>query len=1543
MKNIFLFLFVCISQSYILAQSSSCNNATAFCTNSGANFPASTGNNSPNGPNYGCLFTQPNPAFFFLQIDNPGNITLSLFSTPANDIDFICWGPFSDPTTMCNQLTAANTEDCSYSASSIETCQINGATAGDYYVLLITNYSNSSCNINFSQTAGNGTTDCCIAGDAGIDNSIDICLDDGAFIMENQLNGTPDNGGIWYNNSWTATTSNNFNPGNWIDGTYAYIVQGTPVQGTGALCPNDTSYLTVNINPSPIITFPTLADICSDNTPFNLNGASPVGGIYSGSGVNNNTFTASNNNVGNNTITYSYTDQNGCVSSNNQNIIVNPSPSATALTTDVSCNGFSDGTAILAILGGTPNYSINWGGYNPTNLSAGSYIYTITDINNCIYSDSVTISEPNPFSIIINKSDISCNGQNDGQISILNQSNLTTYLWSNSATTSNINNLSNGTYSVNVTNNSGCTLTEYITINEPLPITSSLLQNNVSCHGINDGSISLNINGGSPNYTINLPPYNQTLSTGINTFTTSASLSPGVYIYDITDSNGCLFNSSFTISEPDPIYVTETVTNISCNGLSDGTTILSIIGGTPPYFENWGGLNPISLGSGIANYQVTDNNGCIYSDSVSIAEPSALSIIYTQTNVSSCSLSDGSISCTIIGGTAPYSYLWNNGSTNKDLNSLSSGTYSLTVSDDNGCTTLLNATITDPSSPNLSFTKTDVNCNGGNNGSIDLSISGGSSPYNYIWSNGEITEDINGLSAGQYSVQVIDNNTCIENITIIIDEPQSPNILTTQINVDCNGNSTGSINLSINGNAFPYSVLWNSGQITQNINNLSAGNYSYTITDNDNCTYSNMINIIQPNILQINPNVVDVRCKNENNGSITLNTSGGTMPYQEDFGLANPTALSAGIYPITITDSNGCIYLDIIVINEPDSLTVNATYTDASCSGYYDGTASLSINGGTPTYNTNWGQSNPNGLNAGLHSYIVSDVNNCITQGTLTISEPQAIQIIVDTFNVSCFGLSDGSASLTISAGAGPPYTQNWGGLNPNGLAADSHLVYVSDINNCTAQAIVIISEPTIIQSNPILNHVSCFGGNDGDASLQISGGTAPYIQNWNGNNISSLSAGTYFYSITDNNNCIKNDLITIIEPDSLKVIATINNANCFNSNDGNIILTITGGTQPYIEDFFGDNPYSLEAGNYNFSVIDINGCRFDSNAIVSQANQVNLNYSAESPICKNDSTLITININNPLSNQYTIIIEDSIQKSFLIDSLGKLVPEGVKLKLSPKFNTNLILLSITDDNGCKSSVNDTAEVIINQLPIIDLNISDLCEGTASFLLDIATPEGGNYYVNGEYTDFIDMEKLDKGSHNILYQFTDKYTSCSAYISKDIQINPAPKANFTFSPQPANIDEPDILFISNNSDAEHSIWDLGDETIKYDETRFWHTYSDTGKYEITYIVDNQFNCTDTLIASLIINPVYQIYIPSSFTPNNDGDNDIFKPYVNGSIKYTVTILNRWGGIIFQKENEGWDGTIEGKEVKEDVYVYTIIVYDFKNKPFSYSGIISLIK
>jgi len=249
----------------------------------------------------------------------------------------------------------------------------------------------------------------------------------------------------------------------------------------------------------------------------------------------------------------------------------------------------------------------------------------------------------------------------------------------------------------------------------------------------------------------------------------------------------------------------------------------------------------------------------------------------------------------------------------------------------------------------------------------------------------------------------------------------------------------------------------------------------------------------------------------------------------------------------------------------------------------------------------------------------------------------------------------------------------------------------------------------------------------------------------------------------------------------------------------------------------------------------------------------------------------------------------------------------------------------------------------VNQLPVLEINQDDICVGTPSFILNEGTPAGGDYFIDDKNTNFFDVDNLENGAYTIRYEYTEIIANCSNSIEKIININPSPIAEFSFSPQSADIDNPNILFINESENIENNKWNLGDETTLTDELEFWHTYTDTGTYDVIYAVKNQFNCVDSTTATLIINPVYQIYIPSAFTPNNDGHNDDFKLEIIGQKNYTMTIFDKWGGTIFKEKNGIWDGKINNQIVQNGTYSYTILVTDFKNKAFIYTGIVTLIK
>lgn len=1061
--------------------------------------------------------------------------------------------------------------------------------------------------------------------------------------------------------------------------------------------------------------------------------------------------------------------------------------------------------------------------------------------------------------------------------------------------------------------------------------------------------------------------YNWSPSTGLNTTTgSSVTANPSVTTtYTVTSLAGntlCPTNTTdqVTITVIDPPIVSVNNQTL-CS--EDTATITAITSTTGTYNYTWTVPSGIADPGNVASFNTTisgvytviastDNTQACNSFPASgtLTINSNINVSPSINNPSCNGFNNGSINLNISGGSIPYQFNWNNGSNTQNISNLNAGVYTLMITDSLGCSQNETYNLIDPPIFNPTINTYNISCFGLNDGIIEVINEPLSTTY--LWSNNSTSSSINNLNPGNYSVNVTDSSGCVLTEFFNLIEPSEIIVNSSSNDISCYGANDGSIDLFISGgltnytvNIPPYSQALSNGvtnYYSQSI--LSAGEYIYTVIDSNNCTVSDTIIIIEPDELTTNPIISNVLCKNENNGNIILNTTGGILPYIEDFGGNNPLQLSPGFYTYTITDNNGCLLTDTFSISEPDSLLSEITSTDATCAGYFDGTASLSITGGTVPYVINWFGNNPNNLNAGFYNYSIVDNNGCTSNGNITINEPLGMQIIIDTFRVSCYGGSDGIAILNVSGGAGSPYNINWGGLDPNSLPAGDHIVTVIDSNNCYVTDTAFITQPNEILTNPIITNVSCFGDINGSALLQITGGVPPYNQTWFGIDSSYLAPGTYPYQVTDGNNCIKDTSITIYEPDTLRAIATIIDIDCFGNNNGAINLDITGGTSPYSIDFGNFDQYALVAGTYNYTITDINGCSFDSASTVNEANQIFLDFIATSPICRYDESILSINISNTLSNTYTIILQDSTLKSFVIDSNGLLISEGTPIILTPNFSRNVNIISLTDNEGCTQTFNDSVYIEVKQLPELTLNEDDVCVGELSFTLNKATPIGGTYFINNVMTNYFDIENFDPGNYAIKYEYTDPLTLCYNEIIEIITISESPEAGMLFSPQPTNIEDPNILFRDNSSeDVLSSEWHLGDGTIIYNKLDFWHTYTNIGTFMVEYYITNIYGCSDSVKNQITINPNYSTFIPDAFTPNNDGNNDFFMPFVIGDNGYNIKIFDRWGNIIFNEDNKKWDGKINTKPLPNGIYNYSITIFDFVNKPFIYTGMLNLIR
>ena len=1040
--------------------------------------------------------------------------------------------------------------------------------------------------------------------------------------------------------NWTGPngfTSNVQNPSITNATTLASGTYFLSITYNGLACSIDTS-INVVVNPNPVVANALVTNVSC----FGLNNGSialtmSLAGTYTYS-WSNGASTASISNLAPGTYSVTITNSSGCtlVSSYTitQPLIVGASATATSNYSgfNISCFGLSNGSATVTPSGGTAPYTYLWSTgattQSITNVPAGTYSVTVKDANNCTSPATVVLTQPTALSLNpVISANVSCFGGANGTINITANGGVTpyTYSWSNGSVQEDLSNLSAGNYAVTITDGNGCSTIGSYTITEPtLALSLTQTQTNVSCFGGTNGAINITTTGGTA-------PYTYSWSNGSNSEDLS-NITAGTYSLTITDSKGCQTTGTFVITEPaQPISQTSVIGNVLCFGGASGAIDISVQGGTPAYSFLWSNgatTEDLSgLTAGVYSVVITDANGCTLNQSYTVTQPAlALSNSGSVTTVLCNGGADGSISTITQGGTAPYSYSWSNGATTANLVNLPAGTYTLTVTDANGCQTTSTFQVTQPTQPiTLTETHIDVACNSGNNGSIDLSITGGTAPYSFAWSNGSLTEDITSLLAGTYSVNVTDANGCTQTSTISITQPASLAYSGSVTNVLCFGGTTGSIDGTTTGGTPPYSYTWSNGQTSEDISNLIAGNYSITTTDANGCSTLTNFTITQPVLpVQVSATQLNVSCNGGNNGTIDLSVSNGTAPYTYLWNNAATTedvsGLTLGTYTVDITDANGCSAQLTVSITEPNNpIATTTTQFNIPCFGQSTGSIDLSIIGGTAPFAYTWsnGQTTQDiaGLSAGIYSVSITDTNGCSATTSVTISQPNAPLTLTETHqNALCISTQTGAIDLSVTGGT-PGFIYLWNNgvtsQDLTALGAGSYAVTVTDANACTQSLTILITDPS---NNLVLTethqNVACFGGLTGSIDLTISNPNPITSIAWSNGagseDISGIAAGNYFVNVADLNGCTSFLAVTITQPTApLTANATVSNVACFGQTNGGINLTVTGGTAPYVYTWTNGSTTedigNLAAANYSVLITDANGCTTNFSATITE------------------------------------------------------------------------------------------------------------------------------------------------------------------------------------------------------------------------------------------------------------------------------------------------------------------------------------------------------
>lgn len=686
--------------------------------------------------------------------------------------------------------------------------------------------------------------------------------------------------------------------------------------------------------------------------------------------------------------------------------------------------------------------------------------------------------------------------------------------------------------------------------------TLSFANTNLSCSGSSNGAINVTVSGGAAPYTYNW-------GSGI-TSEDRTGLAAGIYTVTISDAGNCSITNSVTITEPPALTATAASTNISCSGLNNGSITISAGGGSGTLTYNWGSgitsQNRTGLSAGTYTVTVSDANNCTITRSATITAPSALSVSTVSVTNGTC-LTAAAINISVSGGTLAYNFIWSNGASSEDLTNLSSGSYTVTVSDANGCSAVNGPiAVNSVAVPVLNVVSvTAVSCNSGNNGAINISVTGGVAPYSFNWGSGITSEDRTGLSAGVYTLTVSDANACTAVTPVTVTQPNALVSSTTTI-IDASCTSPGSININVSGGTGAYNYLWSNGAITEDLSGLSAGNYTVTISDANGCSTVNGPNTVNaiavPSVVVVSS--ANVLCNGQSNGSINISANGGTPAYtylwSNGASTEDLSAIAAGNYSVTVSDNLGCTTtVSNIVVSQPAAINASISSVNLNCNGANNGSVSLSLSGGTAPYNFIWSNGltteDISALTAGLYTVSISDANGCsISQGPVTITQPNAISITLNSTNAADCGNNGGAIAITANGGTGSlSYIWSNGSSSEDlsAIPAGIYSVTVSDANSCsTVLSNITVSGNNAVSVTLIALNENCNETGTGSVNATLSGGTAPFSFVWSNGatnqNLTAAAAGSYSLTVSDANGCSASATATVIAPFQPDVYATV-------------------------------------------------------------------------------------------------------------------------------------------------------------------------------------------------------------------------------------------------------------------------------------------------------------------------------------------------------------------------------------------------------------------
>ncbi|HET6244436.1 MAG: gliding motility-associated C-terminal domain-containing protein [Bacteroidetes bacterium] len=1199
------------------------------------------------------------------------------------------------------------------------------------------------------------------------------------------------------------------------------------------------------------------------------------------------------------TYTVQIEDGNNCIG--NESILIQvPGPlQVSGTNTNVSCNGYMNGTATVNITGGTSPYSVTWstgpvvitsGIATVSGLAPGTYSAQVVDANGCNGAFSYTITEPSIITVNSTITQITCNGSCNGSISIVNSGGTGPYTinWSTGFSGNTLSNLCPGLYNVTVTDASGCSRVSSFNITQPNILTASAGGSNVSCYGACNGTGLITPTGGTA-------PYFYLWSPGGYTSENPSGLCAGNYSIIVTDANGCNYNTALTLTQPAAITDNFTVTSPPCNICNGEATVSPLGGSGAPYDISWSnsdiGNTAVNLCAGLYTVNITDNSGCMQNFTVPVSNENGPVVIATSNNASCNTNCDGSSTLSVSGGTPGYTYSWtSNPSTSENAIGLCAGTYYATVTDIVGCITINTVIISESTIIQANASSISADC-GVCDGSAGVNPIGGVGPYSYIWSNNETSSSIAGLCAGLYSVLITDANGCSITENIAVTNSNGPTGASqTTTNVSCYGSLDGGVTIFPSGGTTPYYYSWTPGGYTSNtISNASAGVYNVQVMDANSCIMNVTVTINGPSEIIANPSFIEPDC-GDTNGEITLTPTGGAAPYTYLWaigGQSTPTitGLGAALYPVTITDAMSCSKNDTIALSNTNGPVLVISSSNTTCNGSCNGSASVAVSNGSGDYSIVWSNGIASNSISSLcpGNYIVTVTDNvlgCISFATATITQPASIIFgFSSTTGVSCESGCDGTAVVFPTGGILPySYSWNFGSQitqTATGLCVGSNIVSVTDANGCTAgQTVVINTKPPILITASTTN-ANC-GECDGSAVIDVSGGTGPYTYLWSNNNTTitsiDLCSGVYSVQVTDAIGCSESINVNISDNGGpTGENSNVTDVSCFGLSDGSAVVNPVGGVSPYsylwIPGAQTTNTISAaSAGNYSLEITDANGCKRVASVDILQPSQISVNSfitNSSCTVCNGSINLIVSGGAGGYTYNWTSGGQTTSSLTGLCAGLYNVIISDAN-GCSESLN-----IAVSNTNGPTASITSTA-----------VNCFGVCDGSATVL---ASGGSGTYNYLWTPGAFNASTAINLCAGTYFVEVQDAVSGCITFMSTSLT-----------NPNQLSLSSPNVINVSCGGicDGQATIIASGG-VLPYSYN--WGSGSNTnlcaGSYPVTV---TDFNgCTAS--QNLTINEPVPIVInlTTIIDPTCSNVN-------NGSINVTITggstpYIFEWGG------------------------------------------------